>query len=109
MAVHTESMNVTGKEDLKKWLEVLPEPVEQAVGLNRRKNWLNDRRWERARKAVRRRVKKTLQHLWDIDRRVVSQGLASTPLHQFLTQIMSDLNSFLDDYNSQTSSAPQPR
>jgi hypothetical protein len=71
--------------------------------LDRSRGWLNERRRERARKSVRRRVKKALQYLWDIETRMVSQGLAFTPVHQSLLKVIEDLNSFVDSYNQKTS------
>jgi hypothetical protein len=83
---------------MEKLLGAVPE-----TQLDRSRNWLNDRRRERARKGVRRRVKKALQHLWDIETRLVAQGLAFTPVHQSLMKVIEDLNSFVDDYNQKTS------
>ncbi len=71
--------------------------------LDRPRSWLKDRRRERAKKSVRRRVKKALVYLWDIETRLVSQDLAFTPVHQSLLKVIEDLNSFTDDYNEITS------
>jgi hypothetical protein len=71
--------------------------------LDRSRSWLNERRRERARKSIRRRVKKALQYLWDIETRLAAQGLAFTPVHQSLLKVIEDLNSFVDDYNKKTS------
>ncbi len=103
IGMQAKSANVARKDELQKWLEAVPEPAGQAASLNRPRIWLKDRRRERARKGVRRRVQKTLQNLWDIEKRLVSQGLASSPIHVSLTRIMSDLTSFLDDYDRHTS------
>jgi hypothetical protein len=71
--------------------------------LDRSRSWLKDRGRERARKSVRRRVKKALQYLWDIETRLVAQDLAFTPVHRSLMKVIEDLNSFIDDYNQKTS------
>ncbi len=71
--------------------------------LDRSRSWLKDRRRERAKKSVRRRVKKALVYLWDIETRLVSQDLAFTPVHRSLLKVIEDLNSFTDDYNRTTS------
>lgn len=70
--------------------------------LDRSRSWLKDRRRERAKKSVRRRVKKALVYLWDIETRLVSQDLAFTPVHQSLLKVIEDLNAFTDDYNRTT-------
>jgi hypothetical protein len=90
-------VSVARKPDTDKRLTAVPENK-----LDRSRSWLKDRRRERARKSVRRRVKKALQYLWDIETRLVAQGLAFTPAHQSLMKVIEDLNSFVDDYNQKT-------
>jgi len=80
----------------------VPETKDHGANLDRTHSWLKDRRRERARKSVRRRAKKTLQFLWDIETRLVSQGLAFTSVHQSLMKVIENLNAFVDDYNQKT-------
>src|ERR1700737_2673723 len=68
---------------MEKLLGAVPETKEHLSKLDRSRSWLKDRRRERARKSVRRRVKRALQYLWDIETRLVSQGLAFTPVHRY--------------------------
>jgi hypothetical protein len=96
-------VSVAKKRDTEKLLGAVPEPEEHAATLDRSRNWLKDRRRERARKSVRRRVKKALQYLWDVETRLVSQGLAFTPVHQSLMKSIEDLNAFVDYYDQKTS------
>jgi hypothetical protein len=90
----TNGVNVARKRDIEKLLGPVP-----GTKLDRSLSWLQDRRRERARKSVRRRVKKALQNLWDIETRLVSEGLAFTPVHQSLMKVIEALNSFVDDYD----------
>jgi hypothetical protein len=94
--------SVANKKNMEELLGAAPETKDYAAKPDRTRSWLKDRRRERARKSVRRKVKKTLQFLWDIETRLVSQGLAFTSVHQSLMKVIEDLNAFVDDYNQKT-------
>jgi hypothetical protein len=87
------------KSDGEQWLEATTTPEKPISKRDRSRGWLQQRRRERARKSVRRKLKKVLQQLWDIESRLVAQGLAFTPVHRALSKTIEDLNAFRDDYD----------
>ena len=90
------------KSDQEQWLDATTTPEPPLSPRDRSRRWLEQRRRERARKSVRRKVKKALQQLWDIETRLVAQGLAFTPVHRALTKAIDDLKAFQDDYDRTT-------
>jgi hypothetical protein len=92
------------KSDGEQWLEATTQSEQPLSKQDRSRRWLQQRRRDRAHKNVRRKLKKALLLLWDVESRLVAQGLAFSPVHQALSKAIEDLNSFQDDYNRSVAS-----
>jgi len=79
-----------------------PEAGQTAPAGGRTRRWLEERRRDRARKHMRRKIRKALQQLWVIETTLGRQGLMSTPVHLALQRTLKALDEFQRIYDQHT-------
>jgi hypothetical protein len=96
------------KSDGEEWLGATTPPGQPPSKRDRSRRWLEHRRRDRAHKSVRRKLKKALLLLWDVESRLVAQDLAFSPVHRALAKAIEDLNRFQDDYDRSVTATFDP-